>query len=220
MATPRHAPRGIALVALVAAAGCTALSYTGGARPVAPAQLDAGWLRSAPTPIVRQRYEADCGLAALAMIAGAWGHRWVVDELARHAPPTPRGIKLGVLRDLARARGLEAYAISGTPDDLQRELAKGRPVLVGLTLPFERNRARAHFEVVVAVDPRTGSAVTVDPATGTYRQRSREVLETEWRPGGYPTLVVVGDRAVARADAAPRLLVPARPTGTPHARGP
>src|SRR6185503_14508547 len=99
----------LALAALAALAGCSMrLSYTGGARPVRPDQLDTGWLRAAPTPVVRQRTRNDCGLAALAMVAGAWGRSWRVEELAREARATPRGVKLGALRDLARSRGLEA----------------------------------------------------------------------------------------------------------------
>src|SRR5438552_13459735 len=93
--------RVLPLAALVA---CQ-LPYAGGARPVQPAQLDATWLRAAPTPVVRQVQESDCGLAALAMVAGAWGRHWSVDDLTHRIRPTSRGVKLGVLRDLARDRG-------------------------------------------------------------------------------------------------------------------
>src|SRR5687767_205942 len=101
--------------------GCR-LSYTGGAKPVNAAQLDEGWLRAAATPVVKQRAQTDCGLAALAMVAGAWGKQVTVDELRRDVKMTPKGVKLGALRDVARARGFEAYAISGKHDDLRREL--------------------------------------------------------------------------------------------------
>lgn len=182
------------------AAGC-GLSYSGGARPVTPTELDGEWLRAAPTPVVRQRAHSDCGLAALAMVAGAWGHTWTLVDLSRHVTITEQGVKLGALRDLARARGLEAYAISGKHADLQRELAKGRPVLLGLLLPFGQRRGLSHYEVVVALNPRDGSVVTLDPSTGKHLRRTRKVLEAEWKYGGFPTLVVVGDRAAARGDA-------------------
>lgn len=187
----------IILVGLFGLVGCQ-LSYKGGAKPVTPAQLDAGWLRAAPTPVVKQRALTDCGLAALASVAGAWGRQWTVEELAREAPPTKKGVKLKRLRELARSRGLEAFAISGTFADLRRELKQGRPVLVGLVLPYEQDRAVAHYEVVVALDPRDDSVMTLDPSTGKYLRRTRKVLETEWKPAGFATLVVVGDRAVAR----------------------
>lgn len=187
-------------LALALASGCR-LSYTGGARAVNHSELDRGLLRAAPTPVVRQRSRTDCGLAALAMIAGAWGRTWTVDDLARQVTPTSKGVKLRALRDLARQRGLEAYAIKGHHDDLRKELAKGRPVLLGLILPFESDRALSHYEVAIAMDPRDGSVITLDPSTGKHMRRTREVLEREWKPAGYPTLVVVGDRAVARGSA-------------------
>src|SRR4051812_17817502 len=121
------------IVALVGLTGCQ-LPYTGGARPVSAAQLDSSWLHAAPTPVVRQKQESDCGLAALAMVAGAWGRHWSVDDLAHRLPPSEKGVKLGALRDLARDRGLDAFALRATPADLQRELASGRPVMLGLLL--------------------------------------------------------------------------------------
>jgi hypothetical protein len=101
-------------------------------------------------------------------------------------------IKLGALRDVARARGLQAYAIAGTYEDLRRELSKGRPIVIGLQLPFERDRALHHYEVVVALHPRDGTVVTLDPATGKSMRRSQATLIAEWKPVGFPTLVVVG----------------------------
>ena len=194
----RPAPRAALLLALVGAAACR-LPYTGGARAVSPADLDAGWHKAAATPVVRQQQETDCGLAALAMVAGAWGRHWSVDELARELPPGPGGVKLGSLRDLARRRGLDAFAIRGTRNDLDHELGQGRPVLLGLTLPYDRQNNLNHYEVAVAIDPRSGSVVTLDPATGKYMRRTQQVLELEWKPGGHATLVVVGARPARAA---------------------
>jgi ABC-type bacteriocin/lantibiotic exporter with double-glycine peptidase domain len=175
----------------LATTGCR-LSYTGGAKPVQPAQLDDDWHRASTTPVVKQRAQTDCGLAALAMVAGAWGQKWTVDELRRDVKMTKKGVKLGALRDVARKRGLEAYAIAGKHEDLKRELSKGRPVVLGLQLPFEQDRALHHYEVAVAINSRDGSVVTLDPATGKYLKRTKAVLEKEWKPVGFPTLVVVG----------------------------
>lgn len=183
-------------VALFAVTGCR-LSYTGGAKSVKTSQLDNSWLRATATPVVKQKTQVDCGLAALAMVAGAWGQTWSIDDLRRDVKMSAKGAKLGALRDAARARGFEAYAIAGKHEDLRRELEQGRPVLLGLQLPFEQNRALHHYEVVVAMNPRDGTVVTLDPATGKYLQRTKAVLEKEWKPVGYPTLVVVGPR-VAR----------------------
>src|SRR5262249_41863751 len=86
----------VLLAFALAVCGCR-LPYTGGARPVAPTALDAHWLQAAPTPVVRQQQEADCGLAALAMVAGAWGRQWSVGDLTQRIPPTHEGVRLGAL---------------------------------------------------------------------------------------------------------------------------
>jgi ATP-binding cassette subfamily B protein RaxB len=174
------------------------LPYTGGARPVSPDTLGDGWYRAAATPVIRQRQETDCGLAALAMVAAAWGQRWSVDDLGHQLPPSQRGVKLGDLRDLARARGLEAYAIRGTARDLATELSHGRPVVLGLLLPYDRGHNASHYEVAVAMRSGDGSVVTIDPASGQWRQRSRAVLDLEWKSAGFATLVVTAGRQAAR----------------------
>jgi hypothetical protein len=70
--------------------------------------------------------------------------------------------------------------------------------MLGLQLPFEQNRALHHYEVVVALNPRDGTVVTLDPATGKYMKRTKAVLVSEWKPVGFPTLVVVGPRVARR----------------------
>jgi ABC-type bacteriocin/lantibiotic exporter with double-glycine peptidase domain len=170
------------------------LSYKGGATAVGPNDLGGEWIRAAPTPVVMQRAQTDCGLAALAMIAGAWGRSWSVGDMARHVKPTEKGVKLGALRDLARSRGLQAYAVKGQFKDLENELKKGRPVLLGLVLPFDRKNNLHHFEVAIAMNPRDGTVVTLDPATGDMMKRTRKVLDLEWKHAGYATLVVVAER--------------------------
>jgi ABC-type bacteriocin/lantibiotic exporter with double-glycine peptidase domain len=198
MTTP--APRASLAIWFLISLGLTAcqLPYTGGARTVHPDEIGDGWYRAAPTPIVRQHHETDCGLAALAMVAGTWGRNWSVDDLNHQLPPTERGVKLGALRDLARARGLTAYAIQGTFHDLEHELSLGRPVVLGLLLPFDQGRNASHYEVAVAMNARDGAVVTIDPASGEWRQRSRAVLDLEWKPAGFATLVVIGDRQAVR----------------------
>lgn len=185
-----NAPRALLLVVALVAA-CRA-SYTGGAQPITPNQVGSQWHRAKATPVVKQHDRRDCGLAALAMVAGAWGRSWTVHELAQEVKMSDRGVRLGALRDLARARGLEAYALRGKLGDLERELAQGRPVVLGLILPFNDKYNLAHYEVAVAVNPRDGSVVTLDPATGGYMRRTKPVLEEEWKRAGYATLVVVG----------------------------
>lgn len=185
--------RGLALACLaaitaLAASGC-AVGYTGSARAVSPASITPaeGWT-VAPVPSVRQRADTDCGPAALVMIAARWNQTIDLADATRAAAVDDKGARLGALRDVARAHGLRAFAVAGDRALLQYELARGRPVLVGLVRPH-REYVRTHFEVVVAVH-RDGRIVTVDPAAG-WQVRDWSGLAAEWSPGGYPAMVVV-----------------------------
>jgi ABC-type bacteriocin/lantibiotic exporter with double-glycine peptidase domain len=182
-----------ALLAFVLVAGCR-LSYTGGARSVEPIALDATWVHAAPTPVVRQAQETDCGLAALAMVGGAWGRTWDVKQLAAVMPPGDKGVKLATLRDYARSQGLDAFAVAATTKDLQHELSSGRPVVLGLMLPYDMRHNQSHYEVAIAYKPSDGSVITIDPATGKWMTRPKKVLDAEWKAANYAALVVTGTR--------------------------
>jgi ABC-type bacteriocin/lantibiotic exporter with double-glycine peptidase domain len=172
-------------------AGCVA--YTGGARPVDLARLnEPGWITAADTPEIRQRSASDCGPATLAMIAARWDVPFSLDEAVGSVPePSERGIRLGDLRLAARARGLDAYAISADAEILAHELGEGRPVILGLLLRHGKLRVRSHYEIAIGIRPETEEIVTIDPAAG-YRIRTLEDLEEEWEPAGHPALVVLG----------------------------
>jgi hypothetical protein len=111
------------------------------------------------------------------------------DQLVAALRPAPAdGIAAGRLRDHARGHGLASYLIAGELADLEHELARGRPVLVGLVKP-QRRGALAHYEVVVAVHPERRAVVTLDPAEG-LRQNSYDGFVAEWEPAGRLTLIV------------------------------
>lgn len=191
--------RVLTLVVCIAGLSACRLDYKGGATTVGSAELSANenLLVASPTPVVKQKTQADCGLAALAMVAGAWGHSWSVDDLARKVPPSKNGVKLKRLRDYAQQRGLDAYAVKGTFADLENELRAGRPVVLGLVLPYDQDNNLNHYEVAVAIDPRDHTVITRDPATGELMRRVKKVLDLEWKTAGYATLVVTGDRSKA-----------------------
>jgi ABC-type bacteriocin/lantibiotic exporter with double-glycine peptidase domain len=184
--------RSLALLVLVAG-GCA--TYRGGARPFDPSRVtvEAGWVRAAPTPDIRQKSLLDCGPAALAMVSGRWNVHIATDDAAI-AAPAKNGVRLADLRTAARAHGLIAFAIKADRATLDHELAAGRPVIVGLLRPYSRRQAVSHYEVVVAM--RGDEIVTLDPAAG-WRVRTWASLEAEWRPAAYPALVVLGPRAPA-----------------------
>ena len=180
------------LAALLTCSAC--LAYTGGARALDPAQLvnEPGWIVAGATPALRQRSTYDCGAAALAMVAERWNVALSTEAAAAALPTlTPAGVQLGDLRDVARAHHLLAYAIAGTRDTLTHELTAGRPVIVGLALPYGARHVAYHFEVVVATRIATDQFATIDPATG-WRVRTWSQLDAEWRVVGRPALVLLG----------------------------
>jgi hypothetical protein len=43
------------------------------------------------------------------------------------------------------------------------------------------------------MNPKDGTVITIDPASGEWMRRSRAVLDVEWKAAGYPALVVTGE---------------------------
>ncbi len=215
--------KSLAALLLIAIAGLTGCySYTGGARAIDPSKVtvDGGWIVAAPTPVYRQRGLIECGPTALAMIAARWRVALTVNDAIASLPkPPPEGSSLGDLRDLARQRGLNAFAIAGDQETLLHELRAGRPVLVGLLAPYGKY-AQSHYEIVMAAHPGESKFATIDPARG-WRTRSWKDLEAEWKPAGNPALVVLGAEPAplppARAPATPAKAEPARASVRPSA---
>jgi ABC-type bacteriocin/lantibiotic exporter with double-glycine peptidase domain len=140
-------------------------------------------------PTVRQLAREDCGAAALAMVLGYWELPVTREDISAANPPAPdRGIRAVALRDFARRRGLHAFLIEGEIADLNRELARHRPVLVGLMKRYG-GRVYPHYEVVVGVSHQEQRVLTLDPAHG-MRVNSREGFAAEWTAAGRLTLIV------------------------------
>jgi ABC-type bacteriocin/lantibiotic exporter with double-glycine peptidase domain len=178
---------------LAAASACVTYStYTGSATAFAPDQLERepGWLAVRNVPVVKQQSETDCGAAAIAMVVTYWTTEPTARLLAELRPVRRPGLAAGRLRDFARRRDLTAYLVSGQIADLERELAAGRPVLVGLVKP-QRKGALTHYEVVVGFHRQKGIVVTLDPARG-WRQNQLRGFLAEWKPAANLALVVVG----------------------------
>jgi len=176
------------LIALVSA-GC---SYLGTAENFDPADLarEDGWIAVKDVPVVLQKADEDCGAAALAMALAYWRVPSSLEEVTRECPPVPGdGIKAGALRACARDKGLQSFVFHGTFADFEKELSRGRPVIVGLVKPYV-NGGLTHFEVVVGIHPRKEVVVTLDPAHG-WRQNDYAGFLTEWEPAGRLTLVLL-----------------------------
>lgn len=176
----------VALLPLIAV-GC---GYMGSAVPFDPKELDTtpGWIAVREVPVIRQCGDEDCGPAALAMIFAYWNVFLTRDDIAASGLLVPgKGASARDLRELARREGLHSFLFHGQWEDLQNEIAAGRPVLVGL-VKRTGSGAVTHYEVVVAVHPEKRLVVTHDPAQGP-RKNSFAGFRQEWYPAGYLTLV-------------------------------
>ena len=178
------------LLALALASGC----YRGAARPTTAAQLtkERGWLTLSGVPEIAQRGEHDCGAAAAAMLLGYWGMPTGQGAIrAASAAPAEDALTAGFLRAYLRDRGLQMFLIQGTLPDLERELAAGRPVLVGVLKPYS-NKTYAHYLVVVGVNHAAQELAVIDPADG-WRGYSFAGFTQEWT--GAQSLALVGGPA-------------------------
>jgi len=184
---PDGARRAALLAALLLCTGC---GYLGSARRFDPASLERepGWVAARAVPLVLQKGKDDCGAAAVAMVLNYWRVPATADQVQIECLPSGSGLRAGDLRDFVRGRGLEAFLIRGERTDLENELSRGRPVIVGLVKPYI-DGGRTHYEVVVALHPAHGKVVTLDPTLG-WQVNTWEGLHAEWEPAGQPALIV------------------------------
>jgi ABC-type bacteriocin/lantibiotic exporter with double-glycine peptidase domain len=154
-------------------------------------------------PFVAQKSDADCGPAALAMVLAHFGVSATLDQVTVLDPPSEGGVRAGALRDVARGKGLEAFVVSGTLDDLVAQIDHGRPVLVGLAKPMVGSRAIAHYEVVVGINRPKHLILSLDPSRGP-RQNSLEGFAREWVPTHQVTIVIFAEtERASRLDGRP-----------------
>src|SRR5438132_11866047 len=106
------------ILLLALASGCGAGFRGAAATP--RMDSDPQWRLVPEVPLVRQRAQADCGLAALRMMLARWRCDASEQALTRELPGSAdrQGIEAGTLRSAARRRGLDAFLIEGNWDDL------------------------------------------------------------------------------------------------------
>lgn len=189
MLASRYGTRRVLLaIALLGAAGCSPL---GEATAFDPLELDRtpGWVAVRSVPVTLQKEKTDCGAASLAMVLAHWNVPAGSDDVIRNCPMIPeKGIRAKDLRAYARSFGLECYLIHGCWEDLEKEIGRGHPVIVGL-VKADGSAIMTHYEVVVAVHPELKSVVTLDPARG-WCEISRSGFCKQWEPAGFLTLVI------------------------------
>ncbi len=191
--------------------GAAPACYTGSARDVSSqwvekARADASWQIVGNVPFVAQKSDSDCGPAALSMVLAHFGVSASLDQLTALKPPSEGGVRAGALRDVARDKGLEAFVVSGSLNDLVTQIERGRPVLVGLAKPMVGSRALAHYEVVVGINRPKKLILSLDPSRGP-RQNTLEGFAREWVPTHQVTIVIFKEAAAGVAGS--------RSSGTP-----
>lgn len=103
--------------------------------------------------MIYQSEAAECGLACLAMVAGAYGYKTDMTSLRQRYPLSLKGATLQHLMQLADQLGLAARALRLEPDELSQ-----------LRLPCILHWQMSHFVVLVKVK---GQKVQIlDPASG------------------------------------------------------
>lgn len=102
---------------------------------------------------VAQREEADCAVAALAMVARHHGRAIDLDELRRHVKLTERGATLLAVAEAAARLGFRSQAVRIGPDRL-----------ADVTLPAIAHLNDGHYAVLYQTSE--GGVVVGDPASG------------------------------------------------------
>jgi ABC-type bacteriocin/lantibiotic exporter with double-glycine peptidase domain len=185
----------VAPIVVLACGGCVVL-HPGSADSVSYEELrrdeakgsEDGWVLLEDVPFVPMQTQDDCGAAALSMVLARWGVDAPAAELQKEcAVPGIEGLEAAHLRDAARRRGLSAYLIAGKVEDLEHELGRGRPVLVGLVKTLATMKV-AHFEVVVGLR-QPDEVAALDPARGLVRD-SLPAFAAEWAETKGTTLVI------------------------------
>ena len=153
---------------------------------VAASQEHSGiWL---DVPFVKQS-EDGCGSASIAMILQYWNaHGTRVDAKqsdveaiqAKLFSPKAHGIFASDVEHYLQDSGFRTFAYEGKWDDLREQLAKGRPVIVGLQ-PNERKSQQLHYVVVTGLDWERPAVFVNDPARGKLLRIERANFEKSWQ---------------------------------------
>lgn len=142
-------------------------------------------------PFVPQQ-ENGCGSASLAMVIGYWQRHGAVGQ-----PPdaeairrqlyvaAERGIPAGAMQSYLEGIGYSTFVFRGEWPDLERQLARGRPVIVA----FSGGGGRLHYAVAAGIED--GAVALNDPAERKLRKYSRAGFERRWAATGYWTLLAV-----------------------------
>jgi len=125
-----------------------------------------------------------CGAASVSMVWRYWKERLPERTLDEPSPedvyrqlynPAAKGIALADMRRYLEEGGFGAYTLRGEWSDLEQQLSKGRPVVVGLK---PRQTKAMHFVVVAGSED--GRVWLNDPTRSKPSRLSRDKFQKQW----------------------------------------
>lgn len=179
-----------ALVAVSGGTGCAARGSTPRSAAAPDLGAEKNWIVVPGVKMVQAQSDADCGAAALRMVLAKWSPELDGDEVTRALGPvdSTSGYRAGMLRNVARANGLQSFVIEGQVADLLHEVRLGRPVIVGV-VTTRLGRAFTHYQVVAGAEDSGQRLLIADPR-GTWTRVDKDELMAGWRPTGQVAVVV------------------------------
>lgn len=147
-------------------------------------------------PFVKQDKNG-CGPASIAMVMQYWQKQPGMsvpaapdlDAVVRTLQPDDRqGVRASAMAHYFERNGYRAFVFTGAWGDLERELAKGRPVIAALK-PETGNSL--HYVVVAGIDDSERVVLLNDPAQRKLLKEDRAQFEREWKVTGFWTLLAV-----------------------------
>lgn len=148
-------------------------------------------------PFVAQPPEG-CGAAAISMLMRYWNSHGatapaeVFDTSAiqqKLHSPSDHGIKASDMVRYFSEHGFRTFAIKGSRNDIEQQIAKGRPLIAALA-PLKNDRI-LHYVVVAGFVPEENVVLVNDPAQRKLLKSPWNEFEKQWSAADYWTLVVV-----------------------------
>ncbi len=158
---------------------CSLLLVSIGASSQAPSAV---WL---DVPFVHQPRRG-CGAASISMVMAYWNARnggrpapeTNVDNIQRLIySPKKHGIAASAMVQYFSQHEYQAFAFSGTWDDLDQHLRKGRPLIAAIKPP---GQSELHYVVINGIDPVHSLVTMNDPAERKLLTEERASFERDW----------------------------------------
>lgn len=127
-----------------------------------------------------------CGAASLSMVMKYWAAKQGtaatsgsdVGEIQKALYiPKEHGIPAPSMRQYLQQHGFLAFALSGSWNDLEEQLAKGRPLIVALK---PAGQTELHYVVIDGIDSERSLVTMNDPAVRKLLTQERARFEKDW----------------------------------------